>query len=126
MFLHVRYYIHLHWHLSLFHLWFELHIVLLNLHLHSHETYFFVLFILLSISNTLTFVFFVLSWTLKLPLHLSRLILNGKYFSSTRFKSVRVGLITHDLLFNYTNLVAKDPLKLNNLINTCLISHNIT
>ena len=32
----------------------------------------------------------------------------------------------HGLLFKDTNLVAKDPLKLNNAINTCLINLNIT
>ena len=33
-FLHVRYFLYLHWHLWLFHFWFELHVLLLNLCLH--------------------------------------------------------------------------------------------
>ena len=36
--------------------------------------------------------------------------------SSTGFKSIRVGLIIHGLLFNDTHLVAKEPLKLNNAL----------
>ena len=36
----------------------------------------------------------------------------------TGFKSIGLYLIIHDSLFNYTHLVAKDPLKLNNAIDT--------
>ena len=35
--------------------------------------------------------------TLELPLHLSKLIMNGYYLSSTEFKSIIVGLTIHGL-----------------------------
>ena len=45
--------------------------------------------------------------------------------SSTGFKSIGLSLIIHGSSFSYTNLVAKELLKLNNTINTCLISLSI-
>ena len=66
IFLHVRYLLHLHEHLSSFHFLFELRVVLLNLHLQLHEICFtnvFVSFILVIILNTLTFTPFVLLGT---------------------------------------------------------------
>ena len=66
IFLHVRYLLHLHEHLSSFHFLFELRVVLLNLHLQLHEICFtnvFVSFILVIILNTLTFTSFVLLGT---------------------------------------------------------------
>ena len=41
------------------------------------------------------------------------------------FKPITVGLSIDDSLFKDMHLVAKDPLKLNNAINTCLINLNI-
>ena len=49
--------------------------------------------------------------------HLSKLIMNVQYLSSTGFKSMRVGLIIHGSSFNDAHLVAKELLKLNNPIN---------
>ena len=51
--------------------------------------------------------------------------MNGYYLSPTGFKSTRVGLIIYGSLFTDRHLVAKDSLKLNNEINTCLIRLNI-
>ena len=41
------------------------------------------------------------------------------------FKSINVGRIINSLLFKGMHLVAKNPLKLNNAINICLISQKI-
>ena len=76
----------------------------MNLHLKSHEICFINVltsFIIVIILNIVTFTYFVLLKTL-----------------TTGFKSIGLYLIIHDSLFNYTHLVAKDPLKLNNAINT--------
>ena len=51
--------------------------------------------------------------------------MNGYYLSPTGFKPTRVGLIIYGSLFTDRHLVAKDSLKLNNEINTCLIRLNI-
>ena len=56
--------------------------------------------------------------SLQLPLNVSRLIMNGQQLSSIGFKSIKAGLSIHGSLFNDINSVAKDPLKLNNAINT--------
>ena len=48
-----------------------------------------------------------------------------KMLNSSGFKSIMVGLARHDSLYNDTHLVAKDLVKLNNRINTGLISPNI-
>ena len=45
--------------------------------------------------------------------------------SSTGIKSIRVALPMHGSSFNDRQLVAKDSLKVNNTINTCLIRMNI-
>ena len=66
--------------------------------------------------------------TLQLPVHLSKLIMNEHYLRSTGFKSIRVGLIMHGPLFknrHFVRLPAKDSLKLNNTIKTCLKRLNI-
>lgn len=39
-------------------------------------------------------------------------------------QDLRVSLTKHGLLFNDVRLVAKDPRKLNNEINTCLLGAN--
>ena len=48
--------------------------------------------------------------TLQLPLHLSKLIMNGKNLSSTQFKSTRVALTIHGSSFKYRHFVAKELL----------------
>ena len=70
---------------------------------------------------------------LQLLLYLSRLTLNEQYLSSTGFKSTRVGLTMHGSPFKDRHFAwletlatrAKELLKLNNTINTCLIRLNI-
>ena len=60
--------------------------------------------------------------TLQLPLNLSKLIMNGYFIIG--FKSITVDLIIHGSSFNDTHLVwsrAKELLKLNNTMSTCLI-----
>ena len=52
--------------------------------------------------------------TLKLPLDLSKLIMNG-YLSSAVFKSIWASLTMHDSSFRDRHLVAKYSLKLNNI-----------
>ena len=54
-----------------------------------------------------------------------RLNMNEQQLSSTKFKSIRVGLMKHNSFLNDVCLVAKDPLKLNNSISTSVISSNI-
>ena len=55
---------------------------------------------------------------------LSKLIMN-KYLRSTGFKSIRVALAIHVSSFKDRHVVAKELRKLNNTINTCLITWNI-
>ena len=58
--------------------------------------------------------------TLQLPMHLFKLIMNGKYLSSTVSYQIRVGLTRHGSSFKNRHFVqscAKDSLKLNNTIN---------
>ena len=98
-----NFYIHID--VLLFHYWFELHVVLLNLHLQSHAICFVIflasiLFVI--ILNALTFMSFVSfrthifgDKTLRLLIHLFKLITNRSYLSSTGFKSIRVGLTVH-------------------------------
>ena len=69
---------------------------------------------------------------LQFPLHLSKLIINKEYLSSTRFKSIGLDLTMHGSLFKDRNFVrtiathTKELLKLSNTINTCLIKLNIS
>ena len=72
-------------------------------------------------------IFFVdkLSTELQLPLHLSKLITSGQHSSSIGFKSTKIILDFHCLLFYDIQLVAKELLKLKNPLNTSLISHKI-
>ena len=86
-FLHLQYYLHSHWQVLLFHLWFELHVFLLNLHLQSYGIRFVIVWtsILFGvILNAFTFMSFGSIWihivgdnTLELPLHLPKLIMTG-------------------------------------------------
>ena len=89
-------------------------------------------FLFAIILNALVFIFFDSFGirifgvkTLLIPLHLSKLIINGQYLSSTGFKSTRVGPTMHDSPFKNRHSVAKEMLKLNNTINTCLRMLNI-
>ena len=62
--------------------------------------------------------------TLQLLIHLSKLIMNEYYLSSTGFKSKTVGLAKHGSSFKNIHFVwlrAKDSLKLSNTVSTCLI-----
>ena len=85
-------FLHSHWHVLLFHFWFELHVVLLNLHLQSHGICFVITlasFLFAIILNALTFMSFfcfvlfcfgthIFEYkTVKLAAHLSKLIMNG-------------------------------------------------
>ena len=65
--------------------------------------------------------------TLQLPLQLFELMMN-KYLSSEGFISAGVGLTMHGSSLENRHFVqsrAKDSLKLNNTINTCLVRWNI-
>ena len=62
-FLHAWYFLQSHWHLSLFHFWFELHVSLSNFHLQLDERDFtntFASIIFVIILNKSTFTYFVL------------------------------------------------------------------
>ena len=67
--------------------------------------------------NALTFTSFVSfgthifdDKTLELPVHISKLIINGQYLSSTGFKLIRVGLTMHGSTFEDRHLVGKDSI----------------
>ena len=67
-----------------------------------HGFSFIFFFIILNALTFMPFVFFsehliLGDNTLELPLHLSKLIMNGYYLSSTEFKSIIVGLTIHGL-----------------------------
>ena len=53
---------------------------------------------------------------MQLLVHLSKLIMNEQYLTSTGFKSIRVGLTIHGSSFKNRHFVAKDSVKLNNAI----------
>ena len=88
-------------------------------------------FLFAIILNALKFMYFVTfgthtfgDKTLQLLMQLSKLLMNGYYLSSTGLKSKRVGLAKHGSSFKNIHFVwlrAKDSLKLNNTVSTCLI-----
>ena len=95
----------------------------MNLHLQSHAICFVIflasiLFVI--ILNALTFMSFVSfrthifgDKTLRVLIHLFKLITNRSYLSSTGFKSIRVGLTVHSSEFKNGNFVPKEIVKLN-------------
>ena len=90
------------------------------------------IFVCYHIIKAFTFISFVSFGThtfgdraLNLFAHVFKLIMNGYYLSSTGNILIRVGLIMHGSPFKNRHFAAKDLLKLNNTINTCLIKLNI-
>ena len=60
--------------------------------------------------------------------YLPKQIMNGLHLSLTRFKSIRVGLFINGSSYKDRHFLrsrAKESLKLNNTINTCLIGLKI-
>ena len=94
--------------------------VLLGFYLQSHKICFIIVlasFLSVIKLNTLTCMCFVLLRTyifgykiLKLPVHLSRLTMNGYYLSTTGFKSIKSRLTMHVSSFKDRHFVAKELL----------------
>ena len=120
---HTHTHIHTHTntqcHLPLHYIYVELYLLPSNSQLHSHEICFlsvFDSFIPLIMLNSFSFTFSILFGThilpngssilLQFPSHLFILMMNGHWWSSSRFRSISVGLTMHWQLIIHQNLIA--------------------
>ena len=104
-----QYFLQLHWHLSLLHLLFELHVALSNFHFQLHGICLFFYSEAIFVNSCQQHYNFCL------------LIKNGKWLGLIGFESIRLGIVKHGSLFDNMHLVAKNLQELNNAISICLL-----